>query len=63
MAVCAMGRTLAGPVQCPCTGMKRVGGSWSRFIDAQPNLAIAAAVLLTAAAVFGVVSAVLLVVR
>jgi len=52
-----------GPVQCPCTGMKRVGGSWSRFIDAQPNLAIAAAVLLASAALFGVVSAVLLVVR
>ncbi len=52
-----------GPVQCPCTGMKRAGGSWSRFIDAQPNLAIAIAVLLTSAAVFGVVSAVLLVVR
>jgi len=50
-----------GPVQCPCTGMKRVGGAWSRFIDRRPNLAIAGAVLAAAAAVFGVVSAALLV--
>ena len=47
-----------GPVQCPCTGMKRVGGTWSRFIDRQPNLAIVLAGLLTVSAVFGVVSAV-----
>ncbi|MBK8694578.1 MAG: serine/threonine protein kinase [Deltaproteobacteria bacterium] len=47
-----------GPVQCPCTGMKRAGGSWSRFIDRQPNLAIAAAVLASASALFGVVTAV-----
>ena len=52
-----------GPVQCPCTGMKRVGGAWSRFIDRQPNLAIAGAVLLVASAMFGVFSAVLLIVR
>ncbi|MBK6533206.1 MAG: serine/threonine protein kinase [Deltaproteobacteria bacterium] len=47
-----------GPVQCPCTGMKRAGGSWSRFIDRQPNLAIAAAVLASASALLGVVTAV-----
>ena len=41
--------------------MKRVGGAWSRFIDRRPNLAIAGAVLAAAAAVFGVVSAALLV--
>jgi serine/threonine-protein kinase len=46
-----------GPVQCPCTGMKRVGGAWSRFIDRQPNLAVTGAVLFTAAALFGVASA------
>lgn len=50
-----------GPVQCPCTGMKRVGGAWSRFIDRHPNLAVTGAVLGTASAVFGVVSAAMLV--
>ncbi|MDB4929418.1 MAG: Serine/threonine-protein kinase PknB [Myxococcaceae bacterium] len=52
-----------GPVQCPCTGMKRVGGAWSRFIDRQPNLAVTGAVLFSAAALFGVASAVLLAVH
>ena len=47
-----------GPVQCPCTGMKRAGGAWSRFIDRQPNLAVTGAVLTGAAAIFGVVTAV-----
>ena len=46
------------PVQCPCTGLKRAGGGWSRFIDAHPNLAVTAAILGTASALFGVVSAV-----
>ena len=50
-------------MQCPCTGMKRVGGSWSRFIDRQPNLAIVGAALLAVSALFGVVSAVMLVAR
>jgi eukaryotic-like serine/threonine-protein kinase len=52
-----------GPVQCPCTGLKRVGGSWSRFIDRHPNLSIGFAVLASASALFGVASAVMLVVR
>ncbi|MFO0630753.1 MAG: hypothetical protein U0325_34715 [Polyangiales bacterium] len=34
-----------GPVQCPCTGLKRAGGGWSRFIDRHPNLAVSGAVL------------------
>ena len=50
-----------GPIQCPCTGMKRAGGAWSRFIDRQPNLAVTGAVLMTASALFGVVSAVRLI--
>jgi serine/threonine protein kinase len=52
-----------GPVQCPCTGMKRVGGAWSRFIDRQPNLAVAGAAICVAAALFGVASAVILLVH
>lgn len=46
-----------GPVQCPCTGLKRAGGAWSHFIDRHPNLAIVSAVLTAASAVFGVASA------
>jgi hypothetical protein len=38
--------------------MKRAGGWWSRFIDRQPNLAIAGAVLASASALLGVVTAV-----
>lgn len=48
-----------GPVQCPCTGLKRVGGAWSRYIDRHPNVSlvlVALAMFFTIAGIFTVVS-------
>lgn len=45
-----------GPVQCPCTGMKRAGGAWSRFIDKHGIAAIALAVAALGFVAVGVAS-------
>ena len=47
-----------GPVQCPCTGLKRAGGAWSRFIDRYPLLSLFLAGAGAALAVVGLVAVV-----
>lgn len=44
------------PVECPCTGLKRVNGSWSRFIDRNPYTSLFLAAFATGAALLGVVT-------
>jgi serine/threonine-protein kinase len=51
------------PVQCPCTGLKRVNGAWGDFIDRHPNLAVCIALGFVLSAVTGVVNVVLLLSR
>ncbi|MEZ4407538.1 MAG: serine/threonine-protein kinase [Polyangiales bacterium] len=52
-----------GPVQCPCTGLKRAGGEWSRFIDRFPLSSLFLAGAAAAFALIGVVAVVSLAVR
>jgi serine/threonine-protein kinase len=42
------------PVECPCTGLKRVNGNWSRFIDRYPYTALFLAAFAVASALVGV---------
>lgn len=42
------------PVECPCTGLKRVNGGWSRFIDRHPYPALFIAAFAVASALLGV---------
>ena len=51
----ALREILAGhiPVQCPCTGLKAAGNRWFDFIDNHPILAVSAAVLTSASALYG----------
>jgi len=51
------------PVQCPCTGLKRINGAWSDFIDAHPILAIAVAVCSVLFMVTGVAATVYTITR
>jgi hypothetical protein len=41
-------------VECPCTGLKRVNGNWSRFIDRYPYTALFLAAFAAASALVGV---------
>jgi serine/threonine protein kinase len=52
-----------GTVQCPCTGMKRASGAWSRFIDRHGVAAIVIAVGVIGLLGVGLVSTVSAVVR
>ncbi|MFO0625237.1 MAG: hypothetical protein U0325_06420 [Polyangiales bacterium] len=42
------------PVECPCTGLKRANGTWSRFIDRYPYTSLFLAAFATASALVGV---------
>lgn len=44
------------PVECPCTGLKRANGGWSRFIDRHPLISLGAAALVLTFALGGAAS-------
>jgi eukaryotic-like serine/threonine-protein kinase len=52
-----------GPVQCPCTALKRAGGEWNDFINRHPIIAVGSAVLVALFSLTGIAAALLTVVR
>jgi serine/threonine-protein kinase len=46
------------PVECPCTGLKRANGQWSRFIDGHPYPALFLAALVATLTLSGLLGAV-----